>query len=237
MSKEPETKVAAEQPHDMQSIETALLTLYKHSNGKTHHEVFDPTPVEIVMRVSGKLEENFKFIVKKFANKMTDKPSDVKNIMRLAFALEFSEGNKYSQDFFGYLSKRIYLVFKQYGLFDEVEFQTLNADDHMAMYLATGTEENVFVMGLKYDSYESVVTFFQDELSESRNGKIVYKPVANAIASLLVNITSMAAANMKSRMQQKKFEERLERLKEFDMKDSLLEFLEAYDTQIKKKAA
>lgn len=225
-----------DQPHSSKNIEDALLSLYKHNNGNVHLEMFDPYPVEIVLGVYKKLQDNFRYSINKASKKMSDNPAEIKKILRLAFDLDFNEGNPHSKTFFYYLNQRVYLAFKQHGLFEKVAYESLYEDDYMAMFLLTGTEEDEFVMDEKYRTYASVVGFFETEIAEQKNGKVVHKTVAATIASQLVDITNMTAANMKARMQQVKFKERLNRLDDYDLKADLTAFLEAYHEAINQAA-
>ncbi|WP_449102024.1 hypothetical protein [Pseudomonas extremaustralis] len=221
-------------------LETLMRSLYKTHKGEIQLETYEAYPYEIVGDMFEVVKENFKAAIISYVQEGGKVEAEQAKILNLAFHLSYQETSRVSKTFFDFIQSRIYFVLAHNGLLEKVKYADTIKENEIAQWLATGEEDDVYKISSHYNSYEKIVKFFESEVPYLLKGEETTKPVAILIADLIAQMNNVAIASMKSRIRQTAFQQRLDRLNDFNMRSSLIEALHVYQQfkeEEKKKAA
>lgn len=225
-------------------LESIMLSLYKTHKGEIQPELFDAYPYEVVGDLYDVVKKNFKSAIVAHVKESGKADAEMQKILSLAFHLSFHETSRVAKTFYDFIQSRIYVLLAQNGFLEKITYEEANKDNELALLLSTGEEDDIYRVSPKYNSYEKIVEFFASEIpytQRSADGVVeTTKPIALHIADIIAQMNNVAIASMKSRIRQKVFQERLDRMNDFNMKSSLIELLHVYQEfkeEEKKKAA
>lgn len=222
--------------HPKDVLENVMLTMYKGRNGDILVNGYEPYPVEVVLDIFEILKDNFIASIQKTANSLSTDKDEVDRILKLSFALSYDENFKVATTFMDFLKRSVYNTFLSKGLFTKVSYAEYYKDDIMRMYHYTGEEPDVIVFADEFKTQNDIATFFESEKSINKGSQVIFVGCAADLADLFFKINQMVIGNMKSRINNQKFKDRLKALKDFDHKPSLLSFLTKF-VELAKKAA
>ena len=221
--------------HPKDVLENVMLTMYKDRKGEILITGFEPYPVEVVLDIFDILRDNFIASIEKTAKSISADKEEVERILKLSFALSYDENFKNATTFMDFLKKSVYNTLLSKGLFKRVPYAEYYKDDVMKMYHYTGEEPDVIVFADEYKTQNDIATFFESENSINKGSQVIFVGCAADLADLFFKINQMVVGNMKARINNQKFKDRLKALREFDHKPSLLAFLSRF-IELKKSA-
>jgi hypothetical protein len=201
----------AKQRHPKDVLENVMLTMYKDKNGEILISGFEPYPIEVVLNVFDVLRDNL-----------------IASILKLSFALSYDENFKNATTFIDFLKKSVFNTFISKGLFTRVPYGEYYKDDITKMFYYNGSEPDVIIFDEKYKTQNDIATFFESEKSVNKGSGVIFVGCAADLADLFFKVNQMVIGNLKSRIHNQKFKDRLKAMREFDHKPSLLAFLAKY---------
>jgi hypothetical protein len=218
----------AKQRHPKDVLENVMLTMYKDKNGEILISGFEPYPIEVVLNVFDVLRDNLIASIQKTANSLSGDKAEVERILKLSFALSYDENFKNATTFIDFLKKSVFNTFISKGLFTRVPYGEYYKDDITKMFYYNGSEPDVIIFDEKYKTQNDIATFFESEKSVNKGSGVIFVGCAADLADLFFKVNQMVIGNLKSRIHNQKFKDRLKAMREFDHKPSLLAFLAKY---------
>lgn len=209
-------------------LEGLMRSLYKTKKGEVQFQMFEPYPYEVVGDMFEIVQENFKAAIISHVRESGKVDTEQAKILNLAFNLSYLETSRVAKTFFDFMQSRIYVLLTQNGFLEKIKYTEANKDNEFLLMLATGDEDDVYRVAPEYNSYEKIVKFFESEVPCNVKGVETTKPVAAQLADIISQMTNVSIASMKSRIKQTVFQERLDRMSDFNMRSSLIEMLHVY---------